>query len=204
MAGADRLDTAGCLIPVHSKKSCRRAFTLRQWILCLFAGLGGVDDGIVVEDPVLHVQNVVGRGGAADDDLRKTGVDDHPAAHRAGEQVRDQLARGDVAPGQIDRAADALAARGGDDGVHLGVDAAAELIALAGGDAEPFADAVAEVDAVAAAARCAVVARGNDLVVADDERPGVRAAAGRTLQHGLRDVEVIAFLIDAPHGSGLQ
>ena len=152
-----------------------------------------------MEDPVLHVQNVVGRGSAADDDLRKTGVDDHPAAHRAGEQVGDQLARGDVAPGQIDRAADALAARGGDDGVHLGVDAAAELIALAGGDAEPFADAVAEVDAVAA-----VVARGNDLVVADDERPGVRAAAGRTLQHGLRDVEVIAFLIDAPHGSGLQ
>ena len=79
-------------------------------------------------------------------------------------------AGGGVAPDEVERAADHVAPGGGDDGVGLGVHAAAQLIALAAGDVELLTVAVAELGAVDAPARRAVVARGEDLVVLDDDR----------------------------------
>ena len=79
------------------------------------------------------------------------------------------------------------------------MDTAAQLIALAGGDIQPVADAVAQLGAVAAAARRAVVAGGNDLVIAHNQSAVSGAQTGGALQYGLSNVEIIVFLVDAAH-----
>ena len=108
-----------------------------------------------------------------------------------------QLAAGGVAPDEVERAADHVAPGGGDDGVGLGVHAAAQLVPLAAGNAQLLAVAVAELGAVDAPARRAVVARGEDLVVLDDDRAVFAPQAGRAVEHRVGDVEIIFVLTHA-------
>ena len=76
----------------------------------------------------------------------------------------------------------------------FGVDRTAELIALAGGDPQRLTCARADVGAVASAARRAVIACGNDLVIAHDYRAVFAAQAGGALKHRVGNVEVIVLL----------
>ena len=108
-----------------------------------------------------------------------------------------KLAVGGAAPDEVERAADHVAPRGGDDGIGLGVDAAAELIALTAGDVELLAVAVAELRAVDAAARRAVVAGGEDLVVLDDDCAVFAPQAGRAVEHRVGNVEIVFVLAHA-------
>ena len=79
---------------------------------------------------------------------------------------------------------------------------AAELVALAGGDVQLFPGAAAEVRAVAAAARSAVIARGDDFVVAHDNGAVFAAQTGGALQNGVGDVKIIVLLAGAViHGA---
>ena len=94
-------------------------------ILILLRAAGHALDGLVVLDPVLHVHHGVFGGGVANDDLGNAGVDDVPAAHGAGGGVVQQLPRDGVPAAEVEGAADALAAGGGDDGVGLCVDGTA-------------------------------------------------------------------------------
>ena len=111
--------------------------------------------------------------------------------------VVQKLAVGGAAPDEVERAADHVAPRGGDDGVGLGVDAAAELIALTARNIELLAVAVAELRAVDAAARRAVVAGGEDLVVLDDDRAVFAPQAGRAVEHRVGNVEIVFVLAHA-------
>ena len=176
---------------------------LRRCIAAPFLDSGlkfvGIDDGVVVKDPFLHIDDIICRLGPADDDLGQAGVDDHAAAHGAWLQARQQFAAGNLPRDDIHRTADALAARGGDDRVRLGVNAAAELVPLAGGDIQTVTDTVAQLGAVAAAAGRAVVACGDDLVVADDQCAVGSAQAGGSLQNRFCYIELVVFLINAAH-----
>src|SRR5699024_3786553 len=95
---------------------------------------------------------------------------------------------------QIERAAQHVAPGGGDDGVGLRVHAAAELVALPGGDAKLIAGTAAELRTVHAAARRAVIARGDDLVIAHDDGAVFPPHAGGAVEHRVGDVEVILLL----------
>ena len=104
---------------------------------------------------------------------------------------------------QIEVAADALVARGGDDRVRLGMDAPAQLIPLAARDLHLLTHAIAQIAAVFASARRAVVAAGHDLVVAHDDRAILPPQAGRPFEHGLGNVQIIIFLHDPGHNQRL-
>lgn len=151
-------------------------------------------DRVVVFYPVAYHDGAVLRGGGADDNALDTGVYDLALAHRAAHRIAQKLVRARVTPDEVDGRSYHVAAGGGDDGVGFGVDAAAELIALAGGDVQALAGAYAEVCAVAAAARRAVVAGGDNLVRADDYRPVLAPEAGGALQNGVCNIEIIILL----------
>ena len=102
---------------------------------------------------------------------------------------------------QIDRAAGHVPPGGGDNGVGLGMDAAAQLVPLAPGDLHGLPGAVAQVRAVGPAPGGAIIAGGDDLVVFNDDGAVEPAQAGGPLQNGLGDVEIIVFLADPLHGS---
>ena len=81
-----------------------------------------------------------------------------------------------------------------DDGVLLGVDGAAELVALAGGDAQLIAQ-TADVETVSHAARGAVVPGREDALVAHEDGADLAAqtgGAGRRLTGELEEVLVPA------------
>ena len=92
------------------------------------------------------------------------GVDDQPAAHGAGGGAGDQLAGFGVLAGHVEGGPQHLAAGGGDDGVGLRVDGAAQLIPLPGGNVHGLPGAVAQVHAVFPPPGGAVVAGGHNLV----------------------------------------
>ena len=90
--------------------------------------------GVVLLHPALDLcHGIAPRPGPGDDPLQ-AGVDDHAAAHGAGGGVGEDPAGGRVPPRQIESSPRHVPPGGGDDGVGLGVDAAAELVALAPGD----------------------------------------------------------------------
>ena len=80
-----------------------------------------------------------------------------------------------------------------------GVDAAAQLIALAARHLQLHAHAPAEVGAVFSASGRAVVAGGNDLVVADNDRAILPPQTRRALQHRLGDVQIVVFFFNSLH-----
>ena len=100
---------------------------------------------------------------------------------------------------QVQGAAHHVPAAGGDNGVGLGVDAAAQLIPLSPGDLHGLTGAEAHVHAVLPATGRTVVAGGDDLVVLHDDRAVAPAQAGGPLQHRLGDVQIVVFLADAFH-----
>ena len=78
-----------------------------------------------------------------------------------------------------------------DNAVCLRVYGAAELIALTLWNAELFAHAFSQIRAVLPAAGGAVLAGGDDLVVADDYRAVFAAQAGGTLQNGVGYIKIV-------------
>ena len=74
------------------------------------------------------------------------------------------------------------------------MDAAAELVPLSGGNVQLAPGAAAEIGAVVPSARCAVVAGGDDFVVAHDDRAELPPETGAALQSGLGNVEIVIFL----------
>ena len=115
----------------------------------------------------------------------------------------EQLAGLGLPSGQVQGGAQGVPAGGGNDGVHLRVDRAAQLIPLAAGDPHGLPGAAAQIHAVLPAPRGPVVAGGDDLIVIHDDGPIAPAQAGGALQHGLRDVQIVIFLVDASHGASL-
>ena len=105
---------------------------------------------------------------------------------------------------EINVAPDALVAGGGNNGVRLGMDAAAEFIPLPARHTHLFAHAVAEVGAVFPPARCAVIPGCDNLVVADDDRAVLPTQTRRTFEHRLGNVQIIVFLYDPFHGALLR
>ena len=107
-------------------------------------------------------------------------VDEHLAAHGAGEGGAIEL-----------RPGDAHAVHGGlDDDVLLRVQAAADLVALPGRDAHLLAQA-ARLQAVAHAGGRAVVTGGQDVPVLDGDGAHLAAQAGGTLTHQIGDVHEV-------------
>ena len=80
------------------------------------------------------------------------------------------------------------------------MDTAAQLISLSGGDIQLLPDAVAQLRAVDPAPGRTVLARGDDLVIADDDGAVMPAAAGGTLQHSLGNVQIVIGFIYTAHG----
>ena len=155
-------------------------------------------EGFVVVDPVRHGDHPVVVLVVADDHLFDAGVDDHALAHGAAAGV------GNVPPvrlhaGEVHRGVDHLVAGGADDGVGLGMDAAAQLIAFAAGNAQLRPDAVAHIGAVLTAPGRANVAGGDHLVVLDDDRAVAAAQAGGAFGYHLRQVEIIVAFVSAFH-----
>lgn len=99
----------------------------------------------------------------------------------------------------VEGGAQGLAAGGGDDGVGLGVDGAAQLVPLPGWDVQRLAGAVVQIHAVAPPAGGAVVASGDDLVALDENGPIAPAQAGGAPGHRLGDVQIVILLVDASH-----
>ena len=150
-------------------------------------------------DPVLHPDHGVFPLGVADDHPGHARVDDDPAAHGAGGGIVEEAAVLGLPPGQIEGGAQGVPPGGGDDGVHLRVDGAAQLVPLAGGDVHGLPGAIAQVHAVFSAPGRAVIAGGDDLVVLDDDGPIAPAQAGGALQHRFGDVQIVILFVDAVH-----
>ena len=163
---------------------------------------GILRDRVVLIDPILHGCDGVVRGAIADDHLFDACVDDQAPAHGTAGGVLKQLAGLGVPPCQIERGAQGLAAGGGDDGVCLGMDAAAQLIPLAGGDAQLLPGTAAQIDAVAPSSGRTVISGGDDLVVLDDDGAVVPAEAGGTFQHCLSNVQIVVLLVHTAHCHG--
>ena len=154
----------------------------------------------VVFHPVLHVHHAERRLVVAYHDTRDACVDHHALAHGAGGGLFHITARFGVAPHEIQGSADHLFARRADDGIRLRMHRAAHLIPLSPRNVQLLADADAAVDAVFAAARRAVVAARDNLVVVHDDCAVTAPQAGAALQNGLRNVQIIIFFVRARHG----
>ena len=113
------------------------------------------------------------------DDALESGIDDHLLADEAGESVYRLRISRDAAVDVHRASEEADSGPGGvDDGVLLGMDAAAELIALAVGNVELIPEAEAVFKAVLGFPRRAHIAGGDDLVVFDDDCSYGAAKAG--------------------------
>ena len=115
----------------------------------------------------------------------------------------EKLAALGLTPRQVQGGPQGVPPGGGDDGVHLRVDGAAQLVPLAAGHLHGLPGAVAQVHAVPPPTGGAVVAGGDDLVVLHDDGPVAPAQAGGPLQHRLGDVQIVIFFVDALHGRAL-
>ena len=151
-------------------------------------------EGVVVLDPVVGIDDAVFGGGVADDHLGNARVEDHALAHHAAVGARHQAPILGVGADHVQGSTQHLLSRRVDDGVGLGVDGAAHFVALTPGDVQLVTHAVGQVDAVLAAARGTVVARGQNDVVLDDDGAVPLAQAGATLGHGLGDIEIVVLL----------
>ena len=81
--------------------------------------------------------------------------------------------------------------------IHFGMNTSAHFISFAAGDTQFFSHAVVEVVAVLSASGSAVVACGNDFIVAHDDGAILTAQTGRTMQDSIGDVQVVVDLIGA-------
>ena len=79
------------------------------------------------------------------------------------------------------------------------MDGAAQLIPLTRWDIHGLPGTVAQVHTVLPPTGSPIVARGHDLVIFHDDSAVTPAQAGRPFEHGLGNVQIIIFLIDALH-----
>lgn len=154
-------------------------------------------EGVVVLDPVLYVDDAVFGGGVADDHLGNARVEDHALAHHAAVGARHQGAVLGIGADHVQSSAQHLVAGGVDDGVGLGVDRAAHLVALTTGNVQLVPHTVGQIDAVLASSGGTVVARGQDDVILDDDGAVTLPHTGTALGHGLGDIEVVVLLGNA-------
>ena len=154
-------------------------------------------EGLVVGDPVRHLDDPVLVLVVPDHHLVDACVDHHALAHGAADGVLHVLPGGDLFAHQVQGGADHVPAGGADDGVGLGVDGPAQLVPLPPGDAQLGAQAVAQVRAVLPAPGRPHIACGDHLVVFHDHRPVVLSQAGAALADGLRQIQVIVDFVPA-------
>ena len=81
----------------------------------------------------------------------------------------------------------------------MALDAAAQLVPLPSGDLGGLPGAEAQIHAVCPPSGGAVVAGGDDLVILHDDGTVDPAQAGRPLQHGLGNVQIVIFFTDTVH-----
>ena len=107
-------------------------------------------------------------GGAPDHYPVNAGIDDKFPAHGTGCGVWQQFSGLGIPAGQVKGSPQNSAAGGRDDTIGLSVDRAAELIPLPGGNLEGLPGTAAQVGAVPAPPGSAVVTRGDNLIVFDN------------------------------------
>ena len=149
--------------------------------------------GLVVFHRVLHIHHSKLGGGVADNHLSNSGVDDVPAAHGQQEVVsRSSSPVAASRPQRVQSCTNAFPAGGGDDSVGFwgwtGPSRTAHSVRRWGSPAVPGRSSP-QLVAVDATSGCAVVAGGNDFVVADNDGAIVTAAAGGALQNRLGNIE---------------
>ena len=148
-----------------------------------------------VFDPVLDPEDLILVICRGTNDAVDAGVDDHFFADKTGEGV-DRLffsiiaaVEVHVSPQQAD-----TSPGGVDDGVLLGVDTPAELIALTVGDVELIAEANSVLIAVLGLPGRPPIACGDDLVVADNKGADRAAEAAGPPRDFLSNPQVIVIL----------
>ena len=165
-----------------------------------FYSVDSFRQALVIIDPFLHISDSESSRGAAHDHFLDAGVDDDALAHGAGDCICESPIAGFPAH-QIQGTADHIPAGGGNDGVGLGMDTAAQLVPLTGGHLEGFPAAEPQVSAVFSASGGTVVPRGDDLIVAHDDGAVPPADAGRAVEDGISDIQiVIDFVSTMVHG----
>ena len=127
-------------------------------------------------------------------------VDDEPAAHGAGGGAGNEFPGGRVLAGHVEGGPEGLAPGGGDDGVGLRVDRAAQLVPLPRRDVQGLPGSVVQVHTVLSPPGGPVVPGGDNLIALDDDGPIVPPQAGGALRHRFRNVQVLAHLVDSSHG----
>ena len=152
-----------------------------------------------MEFQIQDIMNGILRLCVADNDALDTCIDNHTTAHVAGAGIGNQCTCLGIAHGQIKGSADHLASGGCDNGILLGMDTAAQLIALATGNTQLLTTADTQVTAVGTSAGRTVIAGRNDLIILNDDGADVVAQAGGTLQNGLGDIEIIIMLVSSVH-----
>ena len=121
--------------------------------------------------------------GIADNHVRDAGIDYHAFAHRATVGIFNILAGVTFNPDQIQRAAEHFIAGTADNGICLGVDAPAKLIAFTARYIHFGANAEIYVCAVFTPAGRADIAGGNYFVILDDDRAVPPAKASASLSN---------------------
>jgi hypothetical protein len=148
--------------------------------------------------PVLNAKDFrLSVSGRADDSV-KAGIDQHFLADKAGEGVyRPRLSR-DAAVDIHVASQDADSSPGGvDDGILFGMDAAAQLIALAVGNVELVPEAEAVFKAVLGFPRRPNVTGGDNLVILDDDRSYGAPKAGAAPCNFFGNAQIILVFGDS-------
>jgi hypothetical protein len=133
----------------------------------------------------------------SDDDSFQSGVDNHPFAEFAGFSVFHVAIVISRQADQIKSPTPHLGAGGMDDGVHLGVNRAAEFIFFASRNVIRLAGAVADIDAIPAPSRRPRVPAADNLIVIDYDGAEISTHTRAAASNLSGDPQVI-FLFSRP------
>ena len=150
-----------------------------------------IENGVVMLDPFRDGDDAVGVSPRSDHDLMDPGIDDLPFAHGTGHGVGKQFVGPCVTPDKIECGADHVAPGSGNDRGGLRMDASAQLVPLAGGNVQRLPGTDPYIGTVFSAPRGTVVTGGDDFVIPDDQCAVLSPQAGRTLQNGVCNTQII-------------
>lgn len=146
-----------------------------------------------VSYPVAHQEDIHSSifGGA--DDAIEAGVDDHLFTDKTGESVDGFIFSIDTAVDIYIASEEANSCSSSvDNGVLFGMDATAELIALAMGDFEFISKAKTVFETILSFSRSSRVSCGNDLVASDNDSANRETEAGAPSSHFFSNVEIVS------------
>jgi len=175
----------------------QKPFCFCRTVFLFLISLFRVEDRVVIFYPVAdHDSPVLGRC-YADDHLFNTGIYYLALAHGAAHGIRQKLICGGIPAHKVDGGTYHITSGGGDDGVGLGVDTAAKLVTLTGGDLQALTGAYAQIAAVSSASGGAVIAGGDDLIGAHDDGTVLASKAGGALQNGVCNIQIVILFTGA-------